>query len=244
MIQKTDYEKGRGWAMSFSALVYVGVVLAATTLFITFVLKAFPEDAYFSRAVMSLGGFLVGLSMLAFPVALHLWTVEKTHRLITTVLYYVEMAIIGINTVVAFMTLLSLYTDFTVPDWAIAYEPLAIASIVYTLAAWGTVFLLDPMHKAKSLANEAQQRFFEKVSQKEVEFLDSLEGEDAIMAAAMAKIEDTYDPSRFKKVKGHFGTSAREVTPHKSFRSVWPFGSTPGGVEKVEHADKGNGSRG
>lgn len=223
MTEKTDYEKGRGMAMGFGALVYVGVVFAASTLFITFVLKAFPEDAYFSRFVMGVAGFIVGLSMLAFPVALHKWTVERTHRLITTVLYYVEMAIIAVNTIVAFMTLLSLYTDFTVPDWAIAYEPLSIASIVYTLGAWGTVFLTDPMHKATSQANAAQQKFYEKVAQKEVEFLDSIEGEDAIIAAAMAKINKTYDASKFSTEKRHFGGGATKKDAPIEVKADKPF---------------------
>lgn len=204
-MERNEYEKGRAWAMGFGAVVYIGVVLAASTLFITFVLTAFPVDAYFSRFVMGLSGFLVGLSMLAFPVALHLWAVEKWHRIVTTALYYVEMGIISLNTVVAFMNLLATYTEFQTPGWALAYEPLAVGSIVYTLAAWGTVFLLDPMHRMKNKNHEAQQKFMQRVAEKEVEYLDSIEGENAVMAAANAKIEQTYDVARFRTGRKHFG---------------------------------------
>lgn len=71
-------------AMTFAAVVYIGVVLAATTLFISFVLTAFPPDAYLSRIVMVIAGLLIGASSVAFPVALHTWTFEKGHRMWTT----------------------------------------------------------------------------------------------------------------------------------------------------------------
>lgn len=213
MESKSEYERGRGLAMGFGALVYVGVVIAASTLFISFVLTAFPPNAYFSRGVMTVAGLLVGLSMLAFPVALHTWTVEKVHRRVTTILYYVEMIIIAFNTVVAFMTLLSRSTDFVVPEWATGYEPFSVGAIVYTLAAWGTVFLLDPAHTSTRTRHEAAQRFDVKVAAKELEFLDSVEGEDAVMAAARAKIVANYDPSKFSGEKKHFGSGSKKPEP-------------------------------
>ena len=73
MNNDVEFEKSRSGAMWFGGSVYVGVVLAASTLFISFILTAFPADAYFSQVVMTLAGLLVGASMLAFPVALHNW---------------------------------------------------------------------------------------------------------------------------------------------------------------------------
>ena len=66
-------------AKIFAACVYVGVVLAASTLFISFVLTAFPADAYLSRGIMVVAGLMIGASSIAFPVALHSWTIEKSH---------------------------------------------------------------------------------------------------------------------------------------------------------------------
>src|SRR5689334_10866076 len=92
------FERGRAIAVTFGALVYAGVVAAATVLFISFVLEAFPPNAYFSRFIMSLAGILIGGSMLAFPVALHNWAVHGTHRKVTAALYYGEIFLIGVNT--------------------------------------------------------------------------------------------------------------------------------------------------
>ncbi len=199
-------------AKLFAALVYIGVVLAATTLFISMVLSAFPADAYFSRVVMGLAGLLIGASMLAFPVALHTWTVEKTHRLATTILYYIEMAFIAVNTVVSFLVLLGKNTGYAVPEWAVLYEPFSVAAIVYTLAAWGTVFLLDPEHKRTQKAREADEKFHDLVADKRMEFVNSVEGEQVILQIATADIQKRYDPENFKRDKQHFGV-ARGVVP-------------------------------
>ena len=206
-------------AKYFGGAVYVGVVLAATVLFISMVLSAFPEDAYFSRIVMGLAGFLIGLSMLAFPVALHTWTVEKTHRNVTTALYYVEMAFIAVNTVVSFIVLLGKNTGYQVPEWAVLYEPFSVAAIVYTLAAWGTVFLLDPEHKRTQKAREADEKFQDLLADKMVEFVESVEGEQVILEVATNKIRERYDPSNYAPGKKHFGVSKGSVpAPHPFVR--------------------------
>lgn len=202
MNEQTKFEKGRTSAMAFGGLVYVGVVLAATTLFISFVLSAFPTDAYFSRFVMVIGGLMIGGSMLAFPVTLHTWAISGNHRMITVALYYGEMAIIAINTIVSFAALLYKYAGATMPAWIQWYEPFSIASIIFTLFAWGTIFLTDPTAKAKEKQLQAEQNFHAKVADRMIEYLDTIEGENAILEAANAEIADRFKP---KKGKQHFG---------------------------------------
>lgn len=189
----------------FGGVVYVGVVLAATTLFISLVLTAFPEDAYFSRLVMIVAGLMIGASMLAFPLALHTWTIEKNHRTWATVLYYGEMIIVMVNTIVSFMTLLGAYTGYEVPEWAYLYEPFSVGAIVYTLFAWGTVFLLDPEHKRTQNEREADEEFFNLVAKKRLEFVKSIEGENVVMEVVTEDIRERYNPDRFKNERKHFG---------------------------------------
>lgn len=198
------YNKGRDAARILAGLVYAGVVVAATTLFVSFVLTAFPESAYFSRFIMTVAGVLVGASMIAFPVALHLWAIEKDHRYWTTGLYYGEMAIIAINTIVSFSSLLAKYTGAPVPEWVLLYEPFSILAIVYTLGAWGTVFLLDPAHKSTVKELEALQEFNDMVSGKLKEFVGSIEGRQAIQRAAEKKIERMFDAQNYDTAPQHF----------------------------------------
>ena len=212
MEQKTDYESGRKGAMVFGGAVYVGVVLAATTLFISFILTAFPSDAYFSRFVMGVAGLLIGASMLAFPVALHTWAVGGTHRNVAIGLYYGEMFIVALNSIVSFASLLAKYSGYEVPEWIGLYEPFTILSIVYTLGAWGTIFQLDPMAKSRHIEREAEQKFNQKVAAKRMEFLDSLEGEDAVMRAAQAQIDQRYGADKFSNEPRHFGSGKQPRT--------------------------------
>src|SRR5512138_312143 len=116
MQEKSEFQKGRSGAMWFGGAVYVGGVVAASTLFISFILTAFPADAYLSRFVMVVAGILVGGSMLAFPVALQLWAISGGHRKVTTALYYGEMFIIAVNTIVSFGSLLAKNTGYVLPE--------------------------------------------------------------------------------------------------------------------------------
>jgi len=188
MKEDKNFEKGRKNAMIFGGAVYVGVVIAATTMFISFVLLAFPTDAYASRAVMIVSGLLVGSSMLAFPNALHKWTMGGNHRTAALILYYLEMLIIAVNTIVAFTRLLSEYSDYQMPDWAVMYEPFSIVSIIYTMFAWGTLFILDP--RAQSFAKNRQfdEDYGEKIAEKTLDFLETEDGEAAIATAATKEI--------------------------------------------------------
>jgi hypothetical protein len=232
MTEKTEFEKARTTAQWFGGVVYVGVVVAASTLFISFILTAFPTDAYLSRFVMVVAGMLIGGSMLAFPVALHNWAISGRHRAVTTALYYGEMMIIAVNTIVAFGSLLAKYTGYQMPEWAILYEPFSVGSIVYTLAAWGTVFLLDPQAKAKAQELESEQNFITRVAQKKLEFLDSQEGEDAVMAVAQADIAEQFRPDRFTKVRKRFGSGKPHqpipVDPDKPFEVRQSTTEAPG----------------
>lgn len=215
MAERNEYMKGRSNAMMFGGAVYVGVVIAATTLFISFVLTAFPADAYLSRLVMTVAGLLIGASMLAFPYALHTWALSGRHRTVTTIAYYIEMVIIAVNTIVSFGSLLAKHTGYVMPEWAILYEPFSVVSIVYTLAAWGTIFLTDP-HGAR----EARKRQFEDdyenaVQEKMLEFLASQEGAEAIETAAADDI--AHRIARARNERPHF-TRANGRTPVSGLR--------------------------
>lgn len=201
---RAEQKRGRSIAMTFGSIVYVGVVAAATTLFLSFIMLAFPEDAFFSRAVMGLAGILIGGSMIAFPVALHNWAVTGWHRNAAVMLYYGEMAIIALNTIVSFSSMLFKYAGEPLPAWVSWYEPFSVGAIVYTLFAWGTIFLLDPQIRSKAKEHEAMVKFDERVSKKMDEFLDSIEGEDAIAAMASIKIQERFMSGKIGKQ--HFGS--------------------------------------
>lgn len=183
--------------MTFGWIVYAGGVIVAVTIFISFVLTAFPANAYFSRFIMTVAGILVGGSMIAFPVALHKWAIEKSHRKWTMSLYYGEMIVIAVNTVVGFSSLMAKYTGTPAPEWVVLYEPFSIVAIIYTVAAWGTVFLKDPAHKSTVKELTAIQLFNDNVSGKLNDFVNSEDGLRAIQRAAEHKIAKIFDTDKY-----------------------------------------------
>jgi hypothetical protein len=244
-----EYNKGRNAAMGFAMFVYGGVVIAATVVFISFVLSAFPPKAYLSRVIMTLAGLLVGGSMIAFPVALHFWVVDKHHRWVTTVLYYLEMVVIAINTVVGFAHLLAKYAGNAAPEWAVLYEPFSIGAIIYTLAAWGTVFLLDPSHKRKARDLQNQQKFHDKISQRMEEFLESRQGEDMIMDIATKRAEEEYSADRFQTGRKDWGSAPKRLPepgssiPPEVLAEIVRQLAEKNSLYPVEHGSNGTGSK-
>lgn len=197
-----EYQEARASARTFGGGVYVGGVLAATALFISFVLTAFPSDAYLSRVIMTIAGLAVGGSMLAFPVALHNWAIERRHRKITTILYYIEMVFIGVNTIVSFVTLLAKVTGYTAPEWAVLYEPFSVLSIIYVIFAWGTIFNADPEARAKQKQREYGQIRRAKIEDLKLEYLQSSEGRQDIALEAQEEIRKG---NAERKVQSFFG---------------------------------------
>lgn len=183
-----EYEKNRGNSRLFAGAVYAGGVVAVTAIFISFVLTAFPPNAYVSRIIMIAAGLMVGGSMLCFPFALHNWAVEATHRLIATCLYYGEMLFIAVNTVVSFVTLLARVTGYNAPEWAILYEPFSVLSIIYVICAWGTIFLTDPSSKTKQEERQYEIKRNRMISKTKLEYLEAPEGRADIALAAQAEI--------------------------------------------------------
>lgn len=196
--QDKEFEDARNNARNFGGTVYVGGVVAATALFIAFVLTAFPSNAYLSRTIMTVAGAAVGASMLAFPYALHNWAIEKNHRKTTIWLYYIEMIFIGVNTVVSFVNLLARVTNFAAPEWAILYEPFSVCSIIYVIFAWGTIFLTDPQSLIKQQEREYVENFKSGVAQTKLEYLKSPEGRRDVAAAAQEEIRAAAESRQMK----------------------------------------------
>lgn len=187
-----DYKKGRNNAMLAGAAVYAGVVLVGTILFISFVLTAFPDDAYFTRFIMSVGGALVAGSLLAFPFALHNWATRGKHRKAAVGLYFGEMFFFGVNTIVSFAVLLSSQNGYVIPDWMLLYEPFTIASIVYVIIAWGILFWLDPEGQKKAKQIDAWARFDDEVVKMIEKYPASKEGLRAIAKHAQARVDKAF----------------------------------------------------
>ena len=194
-----EFMAGRKQAMTSGTIVYVGGIVLTTALFISFVLTAFPNDAYIIRFIMVLGGMAVGGSALAFPTTLHKWAIAGSHRTWATWLYYGELAIITVNTIVSFSVLLSTYAGWIIPEWVTLIEPFTIVAIVYTVFAWGTVFQQDPLAKAHAKKLENMQQMEKMVADRVGQYLHTKQGEDKIAEHADEQIAQMMDMGKYRQ---------------------------------------------
>lgn len=186
-------EADRNQAMKFGGAVYTGGIVAATIIFLSFVMTAFPDTAYFIRGLMVLAGIAVGASGLAFPVALHKWAIGGWHRSITIALYYGEMFILTLNTIVSFAALLFKFAGNVLPDWVSWYEPFTILSLAYVIFSWGTIFISDPHSTAKNKEKEAIQQIFIDTADNMRLFINSEAGKRATQDLATDKLREIFN---------------------------------------------------
>ena len=189
---ESEYANGRKWAMFAGAAVYAGVVLVGTVLFISFVLTAFPSNAYFTRFIMTVGGVLVAGSLLSFPFALHNWATRGKHRSWAVALYFGEMVFFAANTIVSFSVLLSQQNGYAIPEWMQLYEPFTILSIVYVIVAWGVMFWLGPEGQKKAKMIDAWASFDDEVVKMIEKYPSSREGLAAIERHAQARVDKAF----------------------------------------------------
>ena len=190
-----EEKKETNYAVLFGGAVYVGAVVVAVILFISYVLSAFASNQYATRAIMTIGGILVGASSIALPIYIHTRATESAHRIAAIVLYAGEICFMALNVVVSFTVLQAQQGTLLVPEWMIYYEPYSVMSIVYVVATWAVLFSLDPSYKETLRRKKLERRRAdllieqdELVFKQEAEFLKSIEGENFIMELAKKNI--------------------------------------------------------
>lgn len=188
-----EYNRNRKSAMTFAGSVYTGGVFAATIIFLSFVLMAFPDTAFFIRFLMVIAGLAVGASGLAFPYALHNWAIGGKHRLATMILYYGEIFILILNTIVSFSALLFKFAGNVLPDWVAWYEPFTIFSLGYVIFSWGTIFIMDPQSQARNKEKEAIDRIVTSTAEAMNQYINSQAGRAAIQSRANSKLDQIFN---------------------------------------------------
>ncbi len=192
--QNETARKGKLAAYIMGGLVYAGVIVVAVLLTVQFIVGILPPAAYGLRALMTVGVVLVGLNAVALPLALHYWAVEGFHRGLAIVFYVGDMLILGVNMVTAFSTL-----SGHAPEWVTQYEPYSVGMLVFALASWGILKIADPGERAALKLAKAQANFRVKAIEKAAEYLDTIEGEQAIAQAAGELVPELFNSYGIKK---------------------------------------------
>lgn len=168
-------DNGKKASLVLGASVYVGVVIIATSLTISFVTGVLSADAYLLRGILTIGVVLVGLNSIALPVALHFWAVSGLHRASAIALYALDMVILAFNLITSFSTL-----SGRAPAWVDSYAPYSVGMFVVALATWAILFVTDPGERARIAAEKAREQFRVSAINKAAAFLETVEGQAAI----------------------------------------------------------------
>jgi hypothetical protein len=166
---------GRKAALVLGASVYLGVVIIATSLTISFVIGVLSADAHLLRGILTIGVILVGLNSIALPVALHFWAISGLHRASAIGLYGLDMVILAFNLVTSYSTL-----SGRAPAWVASYAPYSVGMFVVALATWAVLFVTDPGERARVAAEKAREQFRVSAILKAAAFLETVEGQAAI----------------------------------------------------------------
>jgi len=179
MENKGKRDNGKTAAYVLGGAVYAGVVIVFTTMTINFIVGILAEDAYLMRGLLTAGVVMVGLNSVALPVALHFWAVDGWHRGVAIALYALDMVVLAFNGITSFSTL-----SGNPPAWVMSYEPYSVGMFVFALATWGILWMTDPGEQARVEMAKATQAFNVKAIRKAAEYLDTIEGQEAIAREA------------------------------------------------------------
>lgn len=135
-----------------------------------------------------LGMIALGVSALALPVALHVWTFDATQRIAALAFYGVDIALLGINSFVDFET----NTGQALASWAQVYADYILpATPVLCAVGWGLLFLLDPAQKLLQIQQTLKAAMQEALAQQIIEAAKGNDVTEEVKSAAKVAVTKT-----------------------------------------------------
>lgn len=160
MMQKAPSEALKFWVIVVSALVYLAGIIYAETHAINALSKGTPEHL---RKWALVGMIAAGVSAIALPLALKVWTIEAKQRIAAYAFYLVDFAFLVFNSFIDF----NQTTGGQLAPWAVTYFTYVLpASPVIVAMGWALLWELDPAVKQKVLQLSLRAAMREKMARK------------------------------------------------------------------------------
>jgi hypothetical protein len=163
IMKKSSGEGVKFWVIVVSVIVYLAGVVYAEVHGLTMLTKGVAPDM---RIWAQLGMIAAGISAVALPVALKVWTIESKQRLGAYMFYALDFAFLVFNA----------FTDFNVQTgqqllpWAQAYVSYVLpASPIIVAAFWALIWELDPTVKESVLKLSLRAAMKQKLAHKVAE---------------------------------------------------------------------------
>lgn len=133
------------------------------------------------------GMVALGITAIALPLALHVWTFGAMHRIAAFIFYALDIGLLGFNSFVDF----GVNTGETLPQWAQMYKDyLMPATPVVAALGWSILFLLDPATKALIQKHTLRASIRESLSQQIIQAAKSSNVTGRVNAAARLEVDD------------------------------------------------------
>lgn len=143
IMKRSGSDAVKFWVIVVSALVYLAGIVYAEIHGLTMLQKGVAPEM---RMWAQLGMIAAGITALALPVALKVWTIEARQRIAAYAFYALDFAFLAFNA----------FTDFntqqgqTLVPWAQTYVTYILpASPVIVAAGWALIWELDPAVREK-----------------------------------------------------------------------------------------------
>jgi hypothetical protein len=183
IMHKASGEGLKFWVIVVSVIVYLAGVTYAEIHGLTMLQKGVAPDMRFWA---TLGMIAAGITAVALPLALKVWTIEAKQRLFTYAFYALDFAFLAFNA----------FTDFDqntgreLVGWAQTYVSYVLpASPVVIALLWAIVWELDPSVKAKVLQLSLRMAMKEKMARKVADAAKGANVSATINAAAEHEVE-------------------------------------------------------
>lgn len=183
IMQKSEGEGLKKVVVFFTALVYLAGIVYAEVHGLTLLQKGVRPDM---QIWAGMGMIAAGISAVLFPVAMKVWTVEATQRIVTGLFYLIDFAFLAFNAVVDFGG----NTGQALPGWAQSYSTYVLpASPIAVAAMWAIVWHLDPSVRQKILQLTLRASMKEKMARKVADAAKNAHVSEVVNRAAAQEVD-------------------------------------------------------
>ena len=183
IMNKASGEGLKFWVIAVSVVVYLAGIVYAEVHGLSMLQKGVAPDM---RIWATLGMIAAGITAVALPLALKVWTIEAKQRIAAYAFYLLDFGFLVFNA----------FTDFNtnagqqLAPWAQSYVSYVLpSSPVIVAAGWALIWELDPSVRQKILQLTLRASMKEKMARKVADAAKGAKVTETVNAAAEREVE-------------------------------------------------------
>ena len=183
IMKKSGSDAVKFWVIVASIIVYLAGIIYAEIHGLTMLQKGVAPDM---RIWAQLGMIAAGITAVALPVALKVWTIEARQRIWAYAFYVLDFVFLAFNAFTDFNT----QTGQTLAPWAQTYVTYVLPSSPVVIAAcWALVWELDPAIREKITLLTLRAAMKKKMADRVAEAAKGARVTDAVNKAASHEVD-------------------------------------------------------